>query len=517
MSTYDIQNVSNISPLASDDEFDGNDFLDYSHEMLSIGGTNADDTQDIKRYLAYGTQSVSNYVELQLSHSTFVDCATDSKPVGLTFSLDKELISSEFIAISIFCIPNCTTEEDFISRVEKKRVKGLDYLNLAFRLVYLGGNNLSYNTEHQNINSEAGIPINAAVYNGEYCLTLANRSERLKQGQYVLYLSVVNNENEVGYSAVHIQTLRITYNISNEVDATSVVPGSPTQGKLAAGEVKYFRFVFIENSKAIRISLKAPKKDSNTLTKRSSIRSYPSSLDTETNLDLFVTNKFCGLYPVTKETAVWSTRDNNKVVEILPTEVKLANNQDDIASNTFIICVSGSNKENFDLETQLEMSFELLVEITDYHPLIHNSLNDFKSIRNSSATSNQYYSNSNTMKCGEMMSFSLEFDPTERVQIAVVLNLLKSSLHRSPAVYETFRDIPELRQKKEIVDSLISGVSCESTHVLEMLSSLTKDVVLDPEEFFKEGHFYTVVYISDTVKYPNAENCKWMVRNFSVF
>jgi hypothetical protein len=455
---YDIQNVSNISPLASDDEYDGNDFMDYSQELLSTGTLNIDETLEINKHLT-AIPGISSYFELQSGNSTFIDFSVDSKPIGLSFSLDKPLVSSEFVAISIFCIPNYSIEEDFISQIERKKVKRIDYLDFSFRLVYIGNINLSYNTDNQQFGSEQNIPIKTAIFNGEYCITLTNHYEKLKQGHYILYLSI--NESEGKYdaaiSAIQIQSLKVTYQVLQEVEATAVIPGSSISSKIHPGEYVYYRLVLIEKSKAIRISVRPSK-----------AKTINQSETLDNVLDVFVTNKFCGLYPVSKESAVWSTRCHlHPLLEILPGDVKLALNEDDVASNTFIIAVYA------DPETVLsEISYNILVEIVDSTPLTSYSLSDFQKLKNRHSKF-CYQCNNVQIQPNQFSYFSIDFDPTERSEIVVMMNLLRSSANRLAPMYEAFHDIDELKQKLNIGSSFLQGVVCESVHLFEVLDKVS--------------------------------------------
>jgi hypothetical protein len=590
-SRYDLpaMNLSNISPLASDDELEnenedneGNDdsennddFFDssyYNHEMLSVAESARElPASNNENGLPLPlTETSNNYIELSTSNSTFIDCEVGSKPLNLSFTLDNTLDSSEFIAISIYCIPNCRIEDDFIANIEKKRILSYDFVNLSFRLIYFGNiTDPNITMPHSSSSSStAVIPLKSSVFNGEYCLTLANRSEKLKKGVYLLNVTAIDNNVTVASTVgsggevfwlnkreydtkIHIQTLKINFSICKEVEATAIIANSPITGKILrrkrrkrgvargvigaeGGEYLYYRFVMIEKGKTLRFKVNPCKKkekekesvpsqqhlnnSNNKMVRFNNSSSTSSSSavqkveDEEIDLSLFISNKYCGLFPVSKETAVWSSHHtvNHQILEILPNDIYLSSQSDDVASNTFIIgvyCNESSSqveernghslmtieeenddsflfgedheREKEDREEDFEeIPFEFMIEVLDDQPITAFSaipssssviaggsgIGVFSSVKNNMKSSpSNYHCHNIQLSFNQFQHFSVEIDPTESsLQTLVSVQLLKNNA-RIPPLYERYLNIQDFKKQK------INSFS--SSHFIQGISS----------------------------------------------
>ncbi len=440
MNEDDHFNFSNLSPLQSDDEFDGNDLLDYTEEILSTGSYCTDEN-DSKR-IQFSLTTIPSYVELQSEHSTYVDCEIEGKIVAVTFNLEKDLGSNEFVAIKVECLPNCTFQNDFFSHVEQKRVKGRDFLDLSLRLVYMGPTGSQTGRLSDGF-AQHSIPIKVNAFNGEYCITVVNRTERLLKGSYILWISAVPLDvKEAQFSTIQIQTLKINLRIEEEVDATSVMPNSRVSGTVLPGNTVFYRFMLGERNKLIRCSVNHLDNIKNT--------------DTDEILDIFITNRFCGLFPVNRDTAIWtSDYQVNRIVEILPDDVNLSQDPDEGGSDAFIVAVS-ANPEY--LHTENQILYELSIEIEDYQPVIQINSNHMMDTPDNNG---QQSIESHTLTLNEYSYFSIEFDPTEQDSIAFSCNVLRPHVSRVPSLAEKYRNITDLRCQKMLSSEFLTGVSAE--------------------------------------------------------
>lgn len=471
MNRYDPSNFSTISPLQSDDEFDGNDLLDYTEEVLSTGSYHTEEGE-ISKAALFSATSIPTYIDLQPSHSSYVDCEVGGKLIAVTFTLEKALHSNEFIGIRIECLPNCTFQTDFISHIEPKKMKGRDFLDLSLRLIY-GGKLSSESTGFRNHRqSQPAIPIKVAVFNGEYCITVSNRTDRLQEGSYILWISAPAPEanREAEYSSIQIQTLKLNLKVVEEVDATAIVANSLINGIVGTGNQVFYRFVVSERNKVVRCSVRTI---SNKLQRSHSADAYalPAS---EGVVDLFVTNRFSGLSPVTRETAIWTTDYQiNHAVEILPNDINLAQNIDEVGSDTFIIAVYANPEYNI----STEVSFEMIIEVEDHKPIFHFPLFDVTSNKDVGGSVLQQSLECLSLPFNEYNFFSIEFDPTERESIAISLNILRPNVSRVPSLWEKHQNISQLRTEKNLANyNYLPGVCPEMT--------LFQDVVEKVSIFF---------------------------------
>lgn len=534
----------------------------------------------------------SREIDLSFKHSVFTYIDSCGELLKVNFKLSQDLLQDEFITFKISCLPSVVVEEDFKSCRKKKLIPGVDFLKLNFRLFY------SINA-HQPVNNDNNlfpprsqssllIPIKVSLFNGEYCISVVNGQKNiLKAGNYSLLiqsqveapelddlssdddsfsLSSESNtdffpklseepNNEKNHETIgtnHSQELQIQVSINKEVSTTTIAPHCIVRGVVGFNEMKYYKFVLRDPSKLVTIRLK-PINSSGGSDEldfdENEFLSHDLNYQSEglsSDVDLFISNQFDGMVPVTAENACWrDTSCGVKTIHIVPGDINLrrsnetkeethstsfAASSNTILTETFIIGLLGNSDVN---------NYELLVTIKDIPELISLSTKPvMKNIRASHSilpsydlspkqdylgesitsflispgapvksrgekqfTFNDTQNQSSKLKIilNKLYHYSIEINPSESGFVVFDLKLLKDHFSENN-IWVNYSDIVTFASKKSIDLTFGNGVYPTLATPLDLFN--------DEDDDDSTKHMI-VMYASNQYIYPDTTSHIW--------
>ncbi len=358
--------------------------------------------------------------------------------------------NDDILALTITCIPNAVWKEDGLI-LEREKVQGVDFQLLEFSF---------YNSD-----SDSGfkLPVKAALYNAEYCITLS-KAHGLRGGQWLLRVQLSDQASKDA-----VQTVRVSYNIQTAVRAVPVEVDKPVCDEVYANEFKYYRFVLQDPSKVFSVSCRALGDDDKSSREFGAASSDP---------DLYVSNRHEGLVGVSRESAqhVWrSTSAGSDRVDIFPDDMHLrreASGKRATESTVLIIGVLGYREVN---------RYELVVTLAAQQPVV--------------AVPASLEARNKVLSCSVStgVCYSLAVDQASRDAVVVVLQ-------HSGAL------VPGFLSNDTLDAHHISRRRGRAVHLSDSL-----DHCADSLRANRSGCNMVTVYLSSSTKHPSAGNHMWQV------
>lgn len=242
----------------------------------------------------------------------------------------SNLVQQEAICISIKCLPNFTVGEPLSFVSDKVLLPGVDHCALVFNLERRSGTKLA-----------ESIPFKASLINGEYSILLFHSASMLP-GTYILSVGLADvasypkNAKQM-FADVHaVQAIRVHCAKNRTVRSIPLEAGITVTGTATGSEMCYYRFVASDPNHMISITAAAVPLNTGSGSGSGAALSDP---------DVYVTNRYGGQLPVSRENSVWSSvTQGSSRLEILPTDINLPTDVKD--GRIFLIGVAGNGVED---------------------------------------------------------------------------------------------------------------------------------------------------------------------------
>lgn len=511
---------------------------DQSFDVESFGG-------DFPRRESY---------KLDAGHPTYATLEQGGKIAGLDFSIERNLKVQEVVVLSVYCVPHYVMDDDFMACAKKRRQRGNDFLGLQFELImndsspdadenHSSGNSIglsrgggSRKGESPEHGKQPTFKLKSHLFNGTYTLVLSTSHGSLKAGDYTLLVSIQPEYDEQGNeknSFLFHQDIRVMFDVIQEVKAKALAVNSSVEVSVGCKECVYYRVVLADKSQTISFSAKAKEGD----------------------VDMFVTNQFDGLVPVTQENAIWQSNDpGHSYLQILPDDNNLldVDNSSGNGVETFLIGLFGQgdglNTCVFSITASAPKPISRFVLASEYEEGEEAGLYIQGNSRSgpSNSVSSSMLSQSVTdiakgksdsepfvLPLNEYHYFSVQFNPVERGRVAVVMDLNSLAttgghlkLHErymtmdtlvteqnintatGTAVYggvEHLRHFTGSRQESDV------GSTHSTPGKLSTPTAKSPSTTMPSSSSQDRDQYMVVLYISATVAYPSHENYTWKV------
>lgn len=451
LAALSISSLASEDDECSDKEEEGVHFVPHIREkkfqkalasaQARTGKEEGDQSEDMESFLEF--QRRDNY-RLEPGNPTYATLEQGGKIACLQITIEKDLKVQDVVALSVYCVPHYVMDDDFMACAKKRRVRGNDFLGLQFELTM---NDLSpifaqdFDENHSINNSLAlsrgsrkgdspehgkqpSIKLKSHLFNGTYTLVLSTSHGSLKAGEYALLVSIQPEFDEDGrekHSFLFHQDIRVMYDVVPEVKANAVAVNSSVEVSVGCKEYAYYRVVLANRSHTISLKVHS----------------------TEGDVDLFVTNQFDGLVPVSQENAIWQNCDPiDSIIQILPDDIHLidVDRNDEKNVETFLVGLFGQaegiNRCTFSVAAGPPPDitrFVLSSEYEDEEAAVYqqggsknNQTGSGSSLLNQTANEaakGRSDSEPFVLPLHEYRYFSVQFNPVERGRLAVVMDV----------------------------------------------------------------------------------------------